>query len=58
MRKILGLIAVFAIIALGLTGCGVKGALEAPAEAKQAEPAPDASGKKPHKPFVLDGLIR
>ena len=58
MSKLLRLISVVAIIALGLTACGVKGTLEAPPEAKQAEPAPDADGKKPHKPFVLDGLIR
>jgi predicted small lipoprotein YifL len=55
-------------VAAMLGGCGVKGALEAPPEAKAAGTAtsPDAAdpGKdsvvqaKPHKPFILDGLLR
>lgn len=40
----------------GLSGCGVKGALEKPADApKEARPGPD--GKKPHRSFILDGLL-
>ena len=51
-----------------VAGCGVRGALEAPPEAKVAgeatsPDATDAGGNsaakpKPHKPFVLDGLLR
>ncbi len=51
-----------------LAGCGVKGPLEPPAqakvegEAKSAETAAageNSSAKpKPHEPFVLDGLLR
>lgn len=41
---------------LGLAGCGVKGPLEKPADAPKDEVGPD--GKKPHKSFILDGLIR
>ncbi len=52
----------------GLAGCGVKGPLEPPTqakvegEAKSAEAAAageNSSAKpKPHEPFVLDGLLR
>lgn len=51
-----------------LTGCGVKGPLELPPEAKaqsQASSSADSgqgkaesAGPKPHKEFILDGLIR
>ncbi len=62
-----GVVGAVALAAL-LGGCGVKGALEAPPEAKASGTAtsPDAAdpGKdsavqaKPHKPFILDGLLR
>ncbi|KUO66965.1 MAG: hypothetical protein APF80_14385 [Alphaproteobacteria bacterium BRH_c36] len=55
-------------VALPLAGCGVKGSLDAPPEAKAAGTAtsPDARGtaenssgpKKEHKPFILDGILR
>jgi len=46
---------------LALAGCGVRGSLDLPQEAKaeQAEAnkiGPD--GKAPHKPFILDRLLR
>lgn len=59
--------------ALTLGGCGVRGNLETSEEAKAAVAAEKAAQKgasaeaakvgepvppKPHKPFVLDGLIR
>jgi predicted small lipoprotein YifL len=56
-----------ATLAGGLAGCGVRGNLEAPPEAKAAgqattPDAADAAGssakEKPHKGFILDGLIR
>lgn len=55
------------VLAGALAGCGVRGNLEAPAEAKAAgqattPDAADAAGSKakpePHRPFILDGLIR
>ena len=52
-RIALGLIFVGA---LALSGCGQKGALERPqGSPKQAVAGPD--GKKPHKRFILDGLL-
>ena len=54
------------VLAAMLAGCGVRGNLDAPA-ADKAEPTADASsgqgkpqgqGDKPHKGFVLDGLLR
>lgn len=55
-----------ALFALGLVGCGVRGSLELPPEAKADKTASAESGQgksegetaKPHKGFVLDGLIR
>jgi predicted small lipoprotein YifL len=55
-----------AICAFGAAGCGVRGSLEAPPEAKADKTATAESGQgKPegatprqHKDFVLDGLIR
>lgn len=53
-------------LAVGLAGCGVRGNLETPHDAKaettaqadsgQGKPAGTAS--KPHRSFVLDGLLR
>lgn len=58
----------FAVLAFGLAGCGVRGSLELPPEAKakqtQTAQADSGQGKpagaapKPHKPFLLDGLLR
>lgn len=55
-------------LAFVLAGCGVRGPLEAPPSAKAANQAsataesgqgkPEGGAPKPHKPFVLDGLIR
>lgn len=57
-----------ALFAAALAGCGVRGSLDAPAEAKAAGTATSAeaadagsnSAAKPkdHKPFILDGLLR
>ena len=48
----------FALVAVGLAGCGVRGPLDTPPEAKTGE-APRAPGAPPpHKPSVLDPLIR
>lgn len=58
MSNILRLMIIAVILGFGLSACGIKGPLELPPEAKQAKPAPGPDGKKPHKPFVLDGLIR
>ena len=49
-------IGIIFLAALSLSGCGVKGQLERPADAPKAAVA-DETGKKPHRGFVLDGLI-
>lgn len=61
-------IAVLSLAALTLAGCGVRGSLEAPAEAKAqgkaasaeaADAGPNsAAAPKPHRDFILDGLVR
>lgn len=50
------------ITALGLAGCGRKGALEAPPDqalitGPDGKPVSDRKPVKPDKPFVLDGLL-
>jgi predicted small lipoprotein YifL len=62
------ILAALMVAAGGLSGCGVRGPLDPPAQAKaegetrSAEAA--AAGEnssappKPHEPFVLDGLLR
>lgn len=54
------------VLALGLAGCGVRGSLEAPHSAKAESTAqadsgqgkPEGAAPKPHKDFILDGLLR
>jgi predicted small lipoprotein YifL len=66
MQKRLSLCAAIALTLaglLGIPGCGVRGSLEAPPEAKtetgQATPGtPGKPGEGPAKPSVLDPLIR
>jgi len=53
-------------LAFTLSACGVRGGLETPpeaksettAEAQSGEGKPEGAAPKPHKPFVLDGLLR
>lgn len=61
MMKKLVLTSMLALLAAGLSGCGRKGALEAPPSAQLSENASkaekDAARTKPDNPFILDGLI-
>lgn len=59
--------AAIALAVLSLAGCGVRGALEMPPEAKAAQATatadsgqgkPEGSAGKPHQGFILDGLLR
>ena len=52
-------------LALSLAGCGVRGTLEHPnskanetATAESGQGKPENAAPKPHKGFILDGLIR
>jgi len=67
MASVLRLCSIAALaLALGLAGCGVRGNLETPHDAKAEATAQADSGQgkaegaapKPHRPFVLDGLLR
>jgi predicted small lipoprotein YifL len=61
-------IVMLAGVAIVASGCGVRGSLKLPpdAKAKQKQTAAADSGQgkpagkapKPHKPFILDGLLR
>jgi len=44
--------------ALGLTGCGRKGPLEAPPGARPASGGATGDSAKPQRPFILDPLVR
>jgi predicted small lipoprotein YifL len=62
------MLALLAFVASSLAGCGVRGSLEPPPEAKATAEttatADSGQGKaegtapKPHKGFILDGLLR
>lgn len=51
-------------LALVAAGCGIKSGLDAPkaadetASAESAQGKPEGAAAKPHKGFVLDGLLR
>lgn len=55
---------ILAIGAMALSGCGVRGSLETPPAAKaatdtgNATPGSTPAEQKPHKPFVLDPILR
>jgi len=54
-------VALLALGALGLAGCGVRGSLETPpdAQAETGGATPGTPGQPvPHKPSILDPLIR
>lgn len=61
--KALGTVTVLAAM---LAGCGVRGNLDAPAAEKAEATAdagagqgkPEGAAEKPHKGFILDGLLR
>lgn len=64
MSRSLTLAATLCFAAMALSACGKRGALEPPSaesapktseKAASVEPKPD---EKPHRPFVLDGLLR
>ena len=57
-----------AVLSLAVAGCGIRGSLDAPAEAKAdgtansaeagAVGANSAAAPKPHRGFILDPLLR
>ena len=55
------LIAVMLLATMSLSACGKRGSLEAPAVApveKSTQSSPEPKpGEKPHRPFILDGLL-
>ncbi len=67
-KKSLIAMALICAVGLGFAGCGVKGPLEAPEEAKAAgdaksaeaaDPGPHSEApQKPHDSFLLDPLLR
>jgi predicted small lipoprotein YifL len=66
MMRLARLALAVSALAFTLSGCGVRGGLETPAEAKaqttadaqSGEGKPEGAAPKPHKPFILDGLLR
>ncbi len=51
-------IASLATVLSAVSGCGVRGPLDAPPRAIADEPPTRPGEPKPHKPSVLDSLIR
>lgn len=60
----IGILTTALAIGLAQGGCGVRGSLEYPDKTEGSATADSGQGKKegaalkPHKPFVLDGLLR
>ena len=61
------LVVVSATLLAGLAGCGTRGNLETPAAEKAADTTasadsgqgkPEGTALKPHKPFILDPILR
>lgn len=67
-KAVLGLAISAATLAVALGGCGIRGSLDAPEEAKAAGEGNSAAAgdagtnsaapPKPHRGFILDGLLR
>jgi predicted small lipoprotein YifL len=61
MSRSLKLITILAFATLAVSACGKRGALEAPpsedGKTSSSSVQPKAN-EKPHRPFVLDGLLR
>ena len=56
-----------AVVLAGLAGCGVRGNLQTPeadkaaattATADSGQGKPEGAALKPHKPFILDSILR
>jgi predicted small lipoprotein YifL len=57
MARPIGILMLVAAIALALTACGVRGPLEPPPGATDDSYAVAPDQPKPHKDFVLDGIL-
>jgi predicted small lipoprotein YifL len=57
MAVVLRMIGLVVLLALTLVACGKKGALETPPPPPGQAPVQKGQGA-PHKPFILDGLLR
>jgi predicted small lipoprotein YifL len=62
MSRAFILMAIMLLVTMSLSACGKRGTLEPPAAApaettSQTAPEPKP-GEKPHRPFVLDPLLR
>jgi predicted small lipoprotein YifL len=58
MSRSLKLTAILVFATFALAACGKRGALEPPVTADQGETPQTKPAEKPHKDFVLDGLLR
>ena len=68
MSASLRITALLAATAIAVAGCGVRGSLDLPPEAKAQQRAtatadsgqgkPEDAAPRPHKDFILDGLLR
>ena len=58
MSRSLKLTAILLFAAFAVSACGKRGALEPPGGTKKAKTAQTKPQEKPHRDFVLDGLLR
>ena len=57
LARPIGILMLLAAVALALTACGVRGPLEPPPGAADDSDAVEPGQAKPHKDFVLDGIL-
>ncbi len=57
LARPIGILMLLAAVALALTACGVRGPLEPPPGAAEEFGAVEPGQSKPHKDFVLDGIL-
>ncbi len=57
LARPIGILMLLAAVALALTACGVRGPLEPPPGASDESGAVEPGQAKPHKDFVLDGIL-
>ncbi len=58
MSRSFKIVAIAACATLALAGCGKRGALEPPTAVDKTASVQPKPKEKPHRDFVLDGLLR
>ena len=58
MSRSLKIVTILALATLAVAACGKRGALEPPPSEQKPASVQPKTDEAPHKPFILDGLLR